>query len=273
LRSRGIRYSNDGVAESAFFCNEKISDLHSPHSGRDRWTVAAQNTGSRFLSRARILEIRNARARELLESKHARFLSARKQTSGSVSTSPERAGLALSRLELPTVVCAGLSHSLSRTEGILSGAVRTTLSLSSTASTTRSNIRRPRLKKKKTRERVCVAERARERASGRTSRRSKARHAVVGVASLASRSPISPTPRSQPTTNFGTAWGCHRLLQCRRAVFLACREPATNAARRPANRIDFFLHLPLSMTRFLEILSSQKPRRGSQTFAPAPAVV
>jgi hypothetical protein len=115
LRSRGIRYSNDGVAESAFFCNAKISDLHSPHSGRDRWTVAAQNTGSRFLSRARILEIRNARARELLESKHARFLPARKQTSGSVSTSPERAGLALSRLELPTVVCAGFSHSLSRT--------------------------------------------------------------------------------------------------------------------------------------------------------------
>ena len=142
------------------------------------------------------------RAREFLESKRARFWSDQKQAAGLVSTSPERTGLALSRLELPAVVCAGFSRSLSRTERFLLGAARTTVSISSTASNTRKNVRRPRIKNKRTRERVRATERACERASGRASRRSKARHAVFGVASLANRSPISQTPWAQPTTHF-----------------------------------------------------------------------
>ena len=57
------------------------------------------------------------------------YFSDRLQAAGSVSTSPERAGLAISRLELPTVVCVGFSHFFSPAEGIFSGAVRTTVSL------------------------------------------------------------------------------------------------------------------------------------------------
>ena len=143
------------------------------------------------------------RARELLESKHARFLPARRKVAGSVWTSSERTGLALSRLELPTVVCAGFSHSLSRTERILLGAVRTTVSLFiDRIDHKKKHTKTATQKQKNTRERVRVTERARERASGRASRRSKARHAVFGVASLTNRSPISQTPWAQPATHF-----------------------------------------------------------------------
>jgi hypothetical protein len=202
LRSRAIRYSNDGVAESAFFCNEKSSDLHSPHSGRDRWTVAAQYIGSRFLSRAGILESKHAR--ESFSSRNTRsFCLLESRRPGRSRPPQSEQARALATRATYGRLRGVLSFSLSRTERILLGAARTTVSLSlfdriehkieHTTTATQN---------KKTRERVRTTERAHERASGRASRRSKARHAVVGVASLANRSPISLTPQAQPTTNF-----------------------------------------------------------------------